>query len=424
MATSQKSRTKEWLVQNPEQVGNALAHIVTQEGGRELVLGQAWLAAPGRLITCGHVIERYLNNPTQIFLRFPSSGNRYAIEAIGLHPSFVRQPDQLVKFDVAILEARLQPPESTTTPLPFTYGQEIKANQTLWAIRYPAHLGQISAAPRPLTQDGRFLGPLRIHGQFHLLHDLPLSPGDSGAPISDGSTIVGIHCGDTATLPGLGLATTSIRLALWVDALRELGISETAGAQSETKSWIFPALLAFLVVGALAAFGTYTFYGEQAKKTWNWSASKIPSVKLSFNEPIGGYKLNEQVSIAIAPQGTCLVYLFQIDKDDNVVLLYPQKLYTASLRKGEEPIITFYGAQKLVATPDADPCYLVVIDGQATEAQTLSTEVLKPEDYPPGDREGKPLVVKGSALLARIADLLKSDGDKVAITEFIGPHSK
>lgn len=423
MATSQKTRTKEWLIQNPEQVGNALAHVVAQEGGRELVLGQAWLAAPGRLITCGHVIERYLNNPQQLALRFPGSGNRYPVERIGLHPSFVRQPDQLVKFDVALLETKLQPPESLASPLPFSYEQEIKTNQTLWAIRYPAHLGQLSAHPRPLTQEGRFLGPLRVHDQFHLLHDLPLAPGDSGAPISDGNTIVAVHCGDTATLPGLGLPTTSIRLALWVDALRELGINETSGVQGDNKSWIFPALLAFLLTAGAVAYGTTLFFGEQAKRTWSWSEPKIPSVKLSFNEPISGYKFMEQVKISIAPQGTCIVYLFAVDKADNVCLLYPQKEYNASLRKGEEPLITFFGNQKLVATPDADPCYLVVINGQAPDAQALSSEVLKPEDYPPGDREGKPLVVKGSVLIDRLKHLLESDGDKLSMTQFIGPHS-
>lgn len=423
MATSQKSRTKEWLVQSPEQVGNALAHVIALEGGRETILGQAWLAAPGRLITCGHVIERYINNPSQIILRFPSSGNRYPVERIGLHPSFVRQPDQLVKFDVALLESRLHPPESTTSPLPFSYGQEIKSNQTLWAIRYPAHLGQLSAAPRPLTQDGRFLGPLRVHDQFHLLHDLPLSPGDSGAPISDGSTIVAVHCGDTATLPGLGLPTTSIRLALWVDALRELGISETAGYQPSARSWIFPALLSFVISGALAAFGLNMYFSQQAQKTWNWNGSKIPGVRIGFNSPIHGYKYQEQVKISIKPEGTCLVYLFQIDKQDQVCILYPQKEYTASLKKDEEPIITFYGNQKLVASPDADPMYLVVIDGLAPDAATLASEVLKPEDYPPGDREGRPLVVKGNELLGRIRDLIRTDGEKVSMAEFIGPHS-
>src|SRR5437660_1430389 len=82
-------------------------------------------------------------------------------------------------------------------------------------------LGQLSAALQPLTQDGRFLGLLRKHDSFHLLHDVPLAPGDSGAPLCFGNRVVAIHCGDTATLPGLNLPTTSIRLALWVDSLRE-----------------------------------------------------------------------------------------------------------------------------------------------------------------------------------------------------------
>ena len=424
MATSQKSRTKEWMIQNPEQLGNALAHVIALDGGRETVLGQAWLAAPNRLITCGHVIERYVHSPQQLQLRFPGSGNRYPVERLALHPSFVRQPDQLVKFDVAVIETKLTVPENVATPLPFSFQQEIKTNQTLWAIRYPIHLGQLSAHPRPLTQEGRFLGPLRVNDQFHLLHDLPLSPGDSGAPISDGETIVAVHCGDTATLPGLGLPTTSIRLALWVDALRELGVGETVGARSGGKGWILVALVALLLSAAAAVYGGGQMFASEAKKKWAWSPSKIPAVKLGFNEPIDGYADKEQVKISIAPQGTCIVYLFEIDSQDNVLLLYPQKEYNASLRRGDEPLITFYGNQKLVATPTADPFYMVVIDGQASDAQALSSEVLKPEDYPPGDREGKPLVVKGKALLDRIKTLVEADGDKISFSEFVGPHSK
>ncbi|MBX9722633.1 MAG: serine protease, partial [Candidatus Obscuribacterales bacterium] len=141
MPTSQKSRSKDTLVQNPGKFGNALANVLSVEGGREVVLGQAWIAAPGRLVTCGHVVERFVNAPSLLIVRFPQSGNKYQIKSIRLHPSYVRQPDQLVKFDAAVLEVILQAPESAALPLPFSYEQEITTNEKLWAIHYPTHLG-------------------------------------------------------------------------------------------------------------------------------------------------------------------------------------------------------------------------------------------------------------------------------------------
>jgi len=37
---------------------------------------QAWLAAPGRLITCGHVVERFVSTPALLSVRFPASGKK------------------------------------------------------------------------------------------------------------------------------------------------------------------------------------------------------------------------------------------------------------------------------------------------------------------------------------------------------------
>lgn len=425
MPTSQKSRSKDSLVQNPGQVGHALANIVSLEGGRESVLGQAWLAAPGRLITCGHVVERYVNAPSLLYARFPASGNQYQLTRIRLHPSYVRQPDQLVKFDVAVLELTLQPPESNASPLPFSYEQTITTNQTLWAIRYPAHLGQLSAAPQPLTQDGRFLGPLRIHDTFHLLHDLPLSPGDSGAPISDGSIIVAVHCGDTATLPGLNLPTTSIRLALWIDALRELGISETAIAPKKHGSNSFlPALIAFVLSALVAAFLAYSYFADQAKKNWSFEESALMPVKVSFNKPSAEYKNDDDVVVTITPSADSYIYCFQVDAQDNVCVLYP--LYGQAndlLHSGEQRIINKFGSQVLKATPGADSWYLVSI-GSGPNAEELNKKVLLPADWSPQAQEGRPLLTKGKDLIKRVEALKLSNESQIMFVNFIGPHSQ
>jgi hypothetical protein len=235
MPTRKRLTTKAQDLKTPEAYAGALANICV-ETGAPTILGQAWLAGVNELVTCGHVVEAYGENPQDLVVKFPASGSRYTVKAVKLHPSFLRQKDQLVKFDAAVLQVELHPPESETTPLPISFEKPINVNQPVFSVRYPAHLGSITAAPSPLAQRGHILGTLRKHDPFHLLHDLALAAGDSGSPILDGDSVVAIHCGDTASLPGLNLPTSSIRLALWVDALRELAIKATASESSIASS--------------------------------------------------------------------------------------------------------------------------------------------------------------------------------------------
>jgi hypothetical protein len=425
--TSQ-SRSKAGLIQNPARVGHALANVLSLEGGREVVLGQAWIAAPGRLITCGHVVERFINAPGLLYVRFPASGNKYQVARVSLHPSFVRQPDQLVKFDVALLEANLQPPESDAMPLPFSYEQDITTNQTLWAIRYPAHLGQLSAAPQPLTQDGRYLGQLRIHDKFHLLHDLPLAPGDSGAPISDGANIVALHCGDTATLPGLNLPTTSIRLALWVDALRELGISETATSSAHSKHSMVPALVAFVLSVVVAGLSAYFYLAGEARKGWAFHNPKLMPVQVSFNKGVDDYKEGDAISITITPAADYYVHLFAVedarDAKDSVFLLYPQYLQQSTVHKGEQRVVNTLGKTYLTATSSESTCYLVAVRCESKTGEELDKKVLQAGDIGHDPKEGDPLLIKGKTLAERLRTLQAQNPDDLLLATFPGVHSK
>lgn len=429
MAAPQSTRSKgEWLIQHPERASDALANVILQEGQREIILGQAWLAAPGKMVTCGHVVERFAANPTGLYVKFPSSGNVYPVQLVRLHPSFVRQPDQLVKFDVALLEVAFAQPEASASPLPFFYEQPLQTNQTLWVIRYPTHLAQLSAATQPLTQDGKFLGPLRKHDSFHLLHDLPLSPGDSGAPITDGNTILAVHCGDTATLPGLNLPTTSIRLALWVDALRELGLSETARAgNAGAKSAIAPAVLAFFIAALAAAGLTYQLVAKEVSQKWALVHPKVAPVRVSFNEPIHGYKNGQQMQIQVVPGSPSFVYLFNVSNTTgDVYLLYPQDQQEPRLDKGENRMISMIGKNKLWANASPDKMHLIAVDGNSEEGQKLAKEILTKSDLPPGEGEeryGSPLTVKGRELVGRIRSLKEQNPELMIYSEFDGPHS-
>lgn len=242
------------ITESPELLSGSLAHVLRKDDDRVTIIGQAWLAAPGTLVTCGHVVEPFLRQAGSLLVKFPSSGNEYPIDSVRLHPSFLRQQDQLIKYDAALLSIRVKEPELSAPALPLIFDVTLKPQQPLLTIRYPAHLGAISSSPDPLAQTGHFLGHLRKNDHFHLLHDMPLAPGDSGAPIFIEDGVVAIHCGDTASLPGLNVATTAIRLALWGDALRELGVTGRSqlAMTPEPKARLQDAIGVFFIASVLA----------------------------------------------------------------------------------------------------------------------------------------------------------------------------
>lgn len=297
-----------------DQYAGSLAHVIKidGEGGREQVLGQAWLAAYNKLATAGHVVEAFIANPSQIIISFPNSGNRYQVKEIKLHPSFVRQPDQLVKFDTAVISVELHGQESIARPLPIVYEKVLNAQDSLSAIRYPIHLGQFSSAVNPLIQTGSLLGPLRKHDNFHLLHDLGLSPGDSGAPVFDGESVVAIHCGDTATLPGLNLPTTSIRLALWIDALRDLGIDAPSQTQLAEPQSLSPLPFALaLALTCLASFAIVSFIMiSPVAQSYQIQKPGIKPVKITLNHPRKGFKTGQVAQFTITPGSDSYLYLY------------------------------------------------------------------------------------------------------------------
>jgi hypothetical protein len=231
------------IADSPDAFSGALAHVIHKEDDKDAIIGQAWLVGQTQLVTCGHVVEPFLKEAGKLLVKFPATGHEYRIDSLKIHPRFNRQDDKLLCFDAAVLALRLKEPELSARPLPLSYDVELKAQQSLWTIRYPSHLGSISSSPDALVQSGHFLGHLRKEDNFHLLHDLALAPGDSGAAIFSEDGVVAIHCGDTGSIPGLNLPTTAIRLALWGDALRELGIQPPPSALLSQAPRHSPAMI-------------------------------------------------------------------------------------------------------------------------------------------------------------------------------------
>ena len=377
MPSTYQPQNSEQILESPEIYAGSLAHILQRENDKVSVIGQAWLAGANTLVTCGHVIEPFLSNSSVLAVRFPASGTEYTIDSIRLHPNFIREADQLVKFDAAVLSVRLRGQELLAKALPLKYEQTLKNQDTLWTVRYPAHLGALSSAPDPLKQSGRYLGRLRKQDNFHLLHDLALSPGDSGAALFSKQGVVGIHCGDTASLPGLNLPTTSIRLALWVDALKELGIERSILPTATQK----PSFIRQLALGALSAI----------------IALGLASAALA------AFYFNQQKQIARAIVAPVTVALVATSANDsvgsiNVTTAAPSHLYVL-FNKGE------------------DKTYLVYPSSDAIDKDQLasgSTTIPLPDDLKSSwqDSSGDLLVVtmKKDLRLITASDLMPSDG--------------
>ena len=424
MRTNQAARATPNLVDKPEQIGPALAQVIQIEAGRDIILGQAWMAAPDQLVTCGHVVDRFVADCGGLFVHFPSSGKRYPVQEVRLHPSFVRQPDGLVKFDAAVLKVRLAPPDSMALPLPFGYEQTLRTNQTLWTIRYPVHLGQLSAALQPLSQDGHFLGLLRKHDSFHLLHDVALAPGDSGAPLCDGQIVVAMHCGDTATIPGLNLPTTSIRLALWVDALRELGLQPTQpNYQTGKKRWL-SALLAF-AIASLVGFGALTALNRPPAAEQLLQPAMMP-LEVNFNEQLDRYKPEEVVEIFLVPKTPCYAFMFLTDEAGHVIELYPtfgnHDVISTSVTVGQGSKEGGEERVQLQATKANLKLYVVAVDPNAKDASNWVSQFVKPEEF--AVKNSGALTIDEKTLVARIQEFQKAHPAAVFYHVFPMPRAQ
>ncbi|MBI4532893.1 MAG: trypsin-like peptidase domain-containing protein [Candidatus Melainabacteria bacterium] len=400
-----------------DKLAPAFAQVLTTEAGREVVLGQAWVVGHNILATCGHVVEPFARSPKSVFVRFPYSGNRYTVQGIKLHPSFVRQPDKLVKFDLAVLMVSLYHPDCLAVPLPFSFEQELKSSQTLSAVRYPIHLSELTAAPEPLAQEGRYLGHLRKHDNFHLLHDLALSPGDSGCAIFAGSQVVGIHCGDTATLPGLNLPTTAVRMFIWIDAIRELGIRQTSShvAAYWLRSWLWAGLTMALFFLATVAVSMLVLW-PRIQAGWSIQQPAIMPVDITFNKPTGSFRLGDEAQIVLVSRSDCWLYLFDVDDAKHVYTFYPPYGFPAYVKAGQPRTIDRFGSNLLKVGSAKDKLYLVALNSDFP--------LVSKSDWDNSDPAGRPLKISGNELLERIVNFQKADPKNVLYWSMDAPRAQ
>jgi hypothetical protein len=399
-----------------EQIGRSLAHVIFINEGEEVVLGQAWLAARGTLVTCGHVVDQFVTDPGALSVKFLASGNQYAVRKIKLHPGFARQPDRLVKFDVATLSVTLAQPEVSVPPLSFAYECAFRKDQMLVAIRFPVHLGALTDSPEPIVQGGKLLGHLHKQDQFHWLHDLGLAPGDSGTALFDGNRVVAIHCGDTATLPGLNLPTTAIRLALWVDALRDLGLPESAAPMYRSRNRpLVLAVLAFMPSLLTGFLVTMLVLFTLTGKGWTIEQPTVMPIDVRFNEPVLGYKANERVTIELVPRNDCHLYLFDDDGQNHVYCVYPPPGFAPLVKALQKRSISQFGNTFLTAGVSKEKLHLVAL--------ISNDPIVKESDWQKVNPAGSPLTINAEALKARIADFERLEPENVLHIELDAPRA-
>lgn len=371
---------------DPESLSSSLAHVVASREGEDVILGQAWLAGPGMLVTCGHVVEEFKRSPVGMTIKFPLSGNRYVCRDIRLHPNYGQKgKEQLIRFDLAVIYVDLMPPDVNAPLLPITFDkyEYIPAQQSLSAIRYPSHLGQLTTSQFPLAQVGRYLGLLKKSDRFHLLHDLALAPGDSGSPIFDGDSVIAIHCGDTATLPGLNLPTTSIRLAVSIDALRALDISETKPMAEPNKFYALgPGLCMFLITFVISFVLVGYLVLSPVSSQWPIRNSELGNVDVSFDKPLDKYVVDDNFAITVKPEKDCFLYVFYTE-DETALILYPAPGLEkeAELKAGSVRPVEGFGKYKLkVDEREVGNIHIFVLKNNQPVVTKDEMEKVNPED--------------------------------------------
>jgi len=381
------------------------------------VLGQAWIAGGNKLATCGHVVEQYVFAPNTLNVKFPATGTTYPVKGIRLHPRFTHQPDSLVTFDVAVLFVELGYPERDVNPLPFQYGHRVNNQQSLSSIRYPAHLGQISGSPNALAQMGRLLGPLRKQDTVHLLHDLALAPGDSGAPIFEGNLVVAMHCGDTATMPILNLPTTAIRLAVSIDTLKELGIPETVAELPESRLhqavssglWFSAVTIVTFVILA------YLLVLPTLERAHNEQPPLLP-VEVSFNKPHNQYQYEDPITISLTPRSNCWIYLFDENEDKRVLMLFPSPGVDPYVPAGTARNIGTFGGRNILVSYGKEKLHLVALKNP--------DPLLTDRDFNAQTPADSPLNITWAQLEERIEERVKNKPEEIFEVEIDAPEAQ
>ncbi len=396
MSTSLSQYKQHGLPDNPERFGPSLAHIITVENNQDVVLGQAWLAGPGILITCAHVIERFANTPGALVAKFPASGNGYTIRDLKVHPKFSRSTDSLVRYDAALLYVELRYPEREANPLPIQFNKTVAVHQELSAVRYPVHLGQFTSTPNPLAQIGAHAWTAPKKRIASTSFTIWRWRRRFWFTDIDGQTVVALHCGDTATLPGLNLPTTSIRLALWIDALKELGIEENLVTAERSAFWnVARALIAFIIAFFVSFIGLSSLTSAQHLQTWKIDKPTLMPVQVVLEKPFQSYRFGDPLTMTFRVEEPCFVYALLAGADDMPTLVLPS-----------------FGEREQL-TPDAPHTVSTVAGSRdpmkiGPKPVKLHVYALKSSEFPfyQSDKANK---ITASALTRRIMKLAKDD---------------
>jgi len=194
---------------------------------------------------------------------------------------------------------------------------------------------------------------------------------------------------------------------LWVDALRELDIPETAALSRRMSfrrvlsvfvAFLLPLAAAFLIVGNSML--------PEIQERWAIEEPALGPVQISFNKPVASYKYRDEVKIDLVPKTSCYLYLFDItDEHDPVIMLHPIVGFSAFVRAGHERSITDFGPSRITVGEWPSKLHLVALISDDPLVQKSYQAKFLPQS--------NPLRIDGGALLERIDDFKRRSPDGV-----------
>jgi hypothetical protein len=129
-------------------------------------------------------------------------------------------------------------------------------------------------------------------------------------------------------------------------------------------------------------------------------------IKVAFDRPIENYRSGDSATIVMTSERDCHLYLFNIDEQNHVTVLYPQPGSDSLVRSSEPIIINRVGSFILRVNKKAEKLHAVslISDRPLVEGSDWS------ENCNPAIT---PLTIDGNELMARISAAAKAEPNKV-----------
>jgi len=286
-----------------EEFASSVADLVVVEKDHERVIGQAWIAGAGLLVTCGHIVEEQATKLGTLIAKFPATNQRYSVLNIRMHPQYHKEAP-MFGCDMAVLTVELGYPERELAPLPVRYQKKPAAREQVYSLRFNVIDGRKQRS-EAVAVTGQFSSGASKENSGQIIHNLPLSAENIGCPIFDEDCVVAIHCGNLALKPGQTTAEPA-KVALAISALRELNLTHYREELTQTKLFNGIQLGAGFII-SVVVIGILLWVTKTAPQPRNNddNASAVTPILVTFNKPVETYRPNDELTIKLQPHSDC-----------------------------------------------------------------------------------------------------------------------